>query len=160
MIKAHEIQGILALENSFNRVGLDHVLLVRVATAAVCRRLARRKQRTNHQRHRQRLDRRRQLARLSPYPKHRPAQVLGRRRRHEPRRSAGTHGTAGRNGLPVGFIGKDLGLLRCPVSRKSVQFSPTPGLLCHGKCAVQNFLSGGVSRADGRGVRYQTARRQ
>ncbi len=35
MIKAHEMQGILALENSFNRVGLDHVLLVRVATAAV-----------------------------------------------------------------------------------------------------------------------------
>ena len=35
MIKAHEIQGILALENSFNRVGLDHVLLVRVATSAV-----------------------------------------------------------------------------------------------------------------------------
>jgi len=35
MIQAHEIQGILALENSFNRVGLDHVLLVRVATAAV-----------------------------------------------------------------------------------------------------------------------------
>jgi 2-methylcitrate dehydratase len=35
MIKAHEIQGILALDNSFNRVGLDHVLLVRVATAAV-----------------------------------------------------------------------------------------------------------------------------
>ena len=35
MIKAHEIQGILALENSFNRVGLDHVLLVRAATTAV-----------------------------------------------------------------------------------------------------------------------------
>jgi len=35
MIKAHEIQGALGLENSFNRVGLDHVLLVRVATAAV-----------------------------------------------------------------------------------------------------------------------------
>ncbi len=35
MIKAHEIQGVLALGNSFNRVGLDHVLLVRVATAAV-----------------------------------------------------------------------------------------------------------------------------
>lgn len=35
MIKAHEIQGILALENSFNRVGLDHVVLVKVATAAV-----------------------------------------------------------------------------------------------------------------------------
>ena len=35
MIKAHEIQGVLALENSFNRVGLDHVLLVRIATTAV-----------------------------------------------------------------------------------------------------------------------------
>lgn len=35
MIKAHEIQGCLALENSFNRVGLDHVLLVRVASTAL-----------------------------------------------------------------------------------------------------------------------------
>ncbi|MGA7826991.1 MAG: bifunctional 2-methylcitrate dehydratase/aconitate hydratase [Geobacteraceae bacterium] len=35
MIKAHEIQGCLALENSFNRVGLDHVVLVKVATTAV-----------------------------------------------------------------------------------------------------------------------------
>src|SRR5450631_477986 len=35
MIKAHEIQGVLALDNSFNRVGLDHVLLVRVASTAV-----------------------------------------------------------------------------------------------------------------------------
>lgn len=35
MVKAHEIQGVLALENSFNRVGLCHVLLVRVATTAV-----------------------------------------------------------------------------------------------------------------------------
>src|SRR4051812_770715 len=35
MIKAHEIQGCIALENSFNRVGLDHVVLVKVATTAV-----------------------------------------------------------------------------------------------------------------------------
>ncbi|WP_333845059.1 bifunctional 2-methylcitrate dehydratase/aconitate hydratase [Pelomicrobium sp.] len=35
MIKAHEIQGVIALENSFNRVGLDHVILVKVATTAV-----------------------------------------------------------------------------------------------------------------------------
>ena len=39
MIKAHEIQGILALENSLNRVGLDHVLYVKVATAAVITKL-------------------------------------------------------------------------------------------------------------------------
>ena len=35
MIKAHEIQGVLALENSFNGVGLDHVVLVKVASTAV-----------------------------------------------------------------------------------------------------------------------------
>lgn len=39
MIKAHEIQGVLALENSFNRVGLDHVVLVKVATTAVATRM-------------------------------------------------------------------------------------------------------------------------
>lgn len=35
MVKAYEIQGVIALENSFNRMGLDHVLLVRVASTAV-----------------------------------------------------------------------------------------------------------------------------
>ena len=35
MIKAHEIQGVIALANSFNRVGLDHVVLVKVASTAV-----------------------------------------------------------------------------------------------------------------------------
>ena len=35
MIKAHEIQGCIALENSFNKVGLDHVLLVKLASTAV-----------------------------------------------------------------------------------------------------------------------------
>ncbi|MSU78177.1 MAG: bifunctional 2-methylcitrate dehydratase/aconitate hydratase [Gemmataceae bacterium] len=39
MIQAHEIQGVLALENSFNRVGLDHVILVKVASTAVATKL-------------------------------------------------------------------------------------------------------------------------
>ena len=39
MIKAYEIQGVLALENAFNRVGLDHVLLVRIASTAVAAKL-------------------------------------------------------------------------------------------------------------------------
>ncbi|WP_428912227.1 2-methylcitrate dehydratase [Niallia sp. Krafla_26] len=39
MVKAHEIQGVLALENSLNRVGLDHVLFVKVATTAVVAKL-------------------------------------------------------------------------------------------------------------------------
>lgn len=38
-IKAYEIQGVMALENSFNRVGLDHVMLVKLASAAVCTQL-------------------------------------------------------------------------------------------------------------------------
>ena len=48
-IKAYEIQGVLALENSFNRVGLDHVLLVRIASTAVAAKLlgATKKQITN-----------------------------------------------------------------------------------------------------------------
>jgi 2-methylcitrate dehydratase len=39
LIQAYEIQGVLALENSFNRVGLDHVLLVKVASTAVVARM-------------------------------------------------------------------------------------------------------------------------
>jgi 2-methylcitrate dehydratase len=39
MVQAHEIQGVLSLSHSFNRVGLDHVLLVRVASTAVATRL-------------------------------------------------------------------------------------------------------------------------
>ena len=39
MVKAHEIQGVLALKNSFNRVGLDHVVLVKVASTAVATKL-------------------------------------------------------------------------------------------------------------------------
>lgn len=39
MIKAHEIQGVFALENSFNRVGLDHVFLVKLASTAVSAKL-------------------------------------------------------------------------------------------------------------------------
>ncbi len=39
MIQAHEVQGVIALENCFNRVGLDHVMLVRIASAAVAARM-------------------------------------------------------------------------------------------------------------------------
>ena len=39
IIKAHEIQGVMALENSFNKVGLDHVILVKLASTAVCGKL-------------------------------------------------------------------------------------------------------------------------
>ena len=89
MIKAHEIQGVLALENSFNRVGLDHVLLVRVASTAVVDRdcsAATREQIINAVSNAW-VD----GGALRTY-RHAPntglAQVLGRRRRHQPRRAA------------------------------------------------------------------------
>ena len=87
MIKAHEIQGVLALENAFNRVGLDHVLLVRIASTAVATAMlgGTREQVVNALS--QRVDRRRRAAHLPPRPQHRLAQVLGRGRRHQPRRS-------------------------------------------------------------------------
>ncbi len=39
IVKAHEIQGVIALKNSFNKVGLDHVILVKLASTAVCGKL-------------------------------------------------------------------------------------------------------------------------
>ena len=91
MIKAHEIQGVLALENSFNRVGLDHVLLVRVASTAVVAGLLGGTRRAGHQRRLQRLDRRRGAAHLPARAQHRLAQELGRRRRHQPRGAPRAH---------------------------------------------------------------------
>ncbi len=88
MIKAHEIQGVLALENSFNRVGLDHVLLVRVASTAVVTAMLGGTQRADHQRGVERLDRWRRIAHLSPRAQHRLAQELGRRRCHQSARCA------------------------------------------------------------------------
>ena len=77
MIKAHEIQGVLALENSFNRVGLDHVLLVRVASTAVATRMLGGSHRADRQRALERVDRRRRAAHLPPRAQHRVAQELG-----------------------------------------------------------------------------------
>ena len=48
MIKAHEIQGCIALENSFNKVGLDHVVLVKVASTAVVSQLTGPHARSDH----------------------------------------------------------------------------------------------------------------
>ena len=68
MIKAHEIQGVIALENAFNRVGLDHVLLVRVASTAVVTAMLGGVRGAGGERPFQRLDRRRRPAHLPPRP--------------------------------------------------------------------------------------------
>ena len=105
MIQAHEIQGVLALENSFNRVGLDHVLLVRVATAAVATAMLGGSPRGDRQRPFQRVDRRGRPAHLPARSQHRLAQELGRRRRYQPRRLAGAGELARGDGLSVGALG-------------------------------------------------------
>ena len=79
MIQAHEIQGVLALENAFNRVGLDHVLLVRIASTAVATRLLGGTREDILNAAFQRLDRRRRVAHLPPRAEHRFAQIAGRR---------------------------------------------------------------------------------
>ena len=101
LIQAYEIQGVLALENSFNRVGLDHVLLVKVASTAVAARLlgGSREQIINAAL--QRLDRRAGAAHLPPRAQHRLAQILGGRRRHQPRGAPGADGAEGRDGLSL-----------------------------------------------------------
>ena len=158
MIKAHEIQGCIALENSFNKVGLDHVVLVKVASTAVVSQLLG-------------LSREQTIDALSL------AWVDGqslRTYRHAPNtgsRKSWAAGDAtsravrlalmaqrGRDGLPVGADRKDLGLLRCFVPGQGIQISAALWLLRDGERAVQDQLPGGVSRADGGRSRDDAAR--
>ncbi len=148
MIKAHEIQGCIALENSFNKVGLDHVVLVKVATTAVVSKLLG-------------LTRDQTIAALSL------AWVDGqslRTYRHAPNTGSRKSWAAGdatsrgvrlaldgahrRNGLPIRPHSKNVGLLRRPFQGPRVSIPAAVRLLRDGKRAVQNQLSGGVSRTD------------
>ena len=136
MIKAHEIQGVLALENSFNRVGLDHVLLVRVASTAVVDRMLGGTREQIDQRGVQRLDRRRRAAHLPPRPQHRLAQELGGRRCHQPRRAAGADRAHRRDGLPVGADAPRPGASTTCCSRASRFTLPQP----FGSYVMENVL--------------------
>ena len=136
MIQAHEIQGVLALQNSFNRVGLDHVLLVRVASTAVAARLAGRHARTNHQRPLQCLGGWRGLARLPARAQHRLAQIVGGGRRHGPGRATRAHGPEKRNGLSLRSLRQNLGFLRRALRLQADSPGPPAGLLRHGERAL------------------------
>ena len=99
MVQAHEIQGVLALENSFNRAGMDHTLLVRVATAATTTKLLGGAEEGHRHGGDARLDRRRPAAALPSRAQHRLAQVVGGGRRHQPGRAPGAAGADWRDGL-------------------------------------------------------------
>ena len=153
MIKAHEIQGVLALENSFNRVGLDHVLLVRVASTAVATAMlgGSLEQIVNA---------------LSN------AWIDGgalRTYRHAPNTGSRKSWAAGdatsravrhalfalkrRNGLSVGIERENLGLPGRAVQGQATHARAAARQLRHGKRAVQDQLPGRVPRADRGGVR-------
>ena len=121
MIKAHEIQGCIALENSFNKVGLDHVVLVKVAsTAVVCQLLGLTREQTVE------CDFAgmggwAEPAHVSPRSEYGIAQKLGGGRCDEPRGATGADGASGRDGLSVGADGEDVGILRRFVQGAGVQ---------------------------------------
>src|SRR5918999_1427237 len=128
MIKAHEIQGVLALENSFNRVGLDHVLLVRVATAAVA------------------------TAMLGGSEDQIVSAVANawtdggslRVYRHAPNtgpRKSWAAGGATRSGLSVGAFAENLGILSCALSRQAIHTAKTFWHLRDGKRSFQDIVS-------------------
>ena len=161
MIKAHEIQGVLALENSFNRVGLDHVLLVRVASTAVVTAHAGRHARADHQRSVERLDRRRRAAHLPPRPEHRLAQELGGGRCDQPRRAPCAVRADRRDGLSVGAERrKTWGFQDVLFTGKPLSLAAAVRQLRDGERAVQDLLPGGVPCADRRGSGHDAASRR
>ena len=122
MIKAHEIQGVIALENSFNRVGLDHVVLVKVASTAVVTQHARAaRARRSSTRVSQAWVDGQSLRTYRHAPNTGSRKSLGGGRRHQPRRAPGAHHHEGRDGLPLGADRQDLGLLRRAVQGQPVQ---------------------------------------
>jgi hypothetical protein len=150
MIKAHEIQGVIALENSFNQVGLDHVILVRIASTAVVTKIAGRHQGAGGQRAVECMAGWRGIASVSTRAEHGFAQELGGRRCDEPRRAAWIARPARRNGLPVGAECQQLGLLRRAVWRQGVSLLAAVCELRHGKRPLQDFIPRRISWPDRR----------
>ena len=136
MIKAHEIQGVLALENSFNRVGLDHVVLVKVASTAVVAQMLGLTRDEIIERGLARLGRRPVAAHLPPRAQHRLAQELGGGRRDRPRGAPRADGARGRDGLSLGADRQDLGLLRRAVQGQAAQVLSRP----YGSYVMENVL--------------------
>ncbi len=120
MIKAHEIQGVLALENSFNRVGLDHVLLVRIASTAVATRMlgGTREQIINAVSNAWIDGGALRTYRHAPNTGSRKSWAAGDATSRAVRHAL--IALDGRDGLPVGALGQDLGLLRRALQGQAV----------------------------------------
>ncbi len=157
MIKAHEIQGCLALENSFNKVGLDHVILVKVASTAVVSQILGLTREQTLNAVESRLRRRPVAAHLSPCAQHRLAQELGRGRRNSSRRPPRAHRADRRDGIPHRSHRKDLGLLRRELQGPALQVPAPLWQLRDGERPLQDQLPRRVPRADRRRSRHHAA---
>ncbi len=150
MIKAHEIQGCIALENSFNKVGLDHVVLVKVAsTAVVCQLLGLTRDQTINAISNAWVDGQSlRTYRHAPNTGSRKSWAAGDATSRAVRLALMAH--AGEMGYPSRAHRKNLGLLRCLFPRPAFQIPAALWFVCHGKCAFQDQLPGRVPRADRR----------
>ena len=159
MIKAHEIQGCLALENSFNKVGLDHVVLVKVATTAGSRANARPKPRVKssmHSRWRGSTGRACGLTATPPTPvraRAGPPAMPPAVRFASPSWSGPERWVIPRCSPP------GPGDSTMSFSRPALQLPAALRFLRDGECSVQDQLSGRVSRADRRRGSHGAARK-
>ena len=148
MIKAHEIQGVLALENSFNRVGLDHVLLVRVASTAVVTSMlgGTREQVVNAVSNAWIDGGALRTYRHAPNTGSRKSWAAGDATSRAVRLAL--IALTGEMGYPSALIGQDLGLLGRAVQGQAAAAAAALRQLRHGERAVQDLLPGRVPRAD------------
>ena len=149
MIKAHEIQGVLALENSFNRVGLDHVVLVKVASTAVVTQMLGLTRDEIINAISLRLGRRpERCAPIATRPT--PARARAGRPATPPARAVrlALIAQTGEMGYPSALYRQDLGLLRRAVQGQAVHVPAAVRQLRDGERAVQDLLPGRVPRAD------------
>ena len=157
MIKAHEIQGVLALENSFNRVGLDHVMLVRVASTAVVTAMlgGTREQIINAVSNAWIDGGALRTYRHAPNTGSRKSWAAGDATTRAVRHAL--IALTGEMGYPSALSAQDLGLLRRAVQGQAVLAAAAVRQLRDGERAVQDLLPRGVPRADGRGMRDAAA---
>ncbi len=148
MIKAHEIQGCIALENSFNKVGLDHVVLVKVAsTAVVCQLLGLSRDQTINALSLAWVDGQSlRTYRHAPNAGSRKSWAAGDATSRAVRLALMAH--AGEMGYPSALTAKTWGFYDVCFRGQPVQIPASLWLICDGECALQNQLPRRVPRAN------------
>ncbi len=150
MVQAHEIQGVLALNHSFNRVGLDHVLLVRIASTAVATRLlgGSRDEIVNAVSNAWLDGGALRTYRHAPNTGSRKSWAAGDATSRGVRHALLAR--AGEMGYPSALTAKGWGFQDVLFKGRPIVLERPLGLVRHGERVVQDFVPGRVPRADGR----------